>query len=521
MNKLKTNVFYHGDCLFVMKHDIPAESIDLIYLDPPFFGTGVQKSSESGYLFKWNTSSFNEKNLVKFIETTFKISVSKNDMLKFSKSNDDTVLTISGINIILKIILDKENRKAYLKTNEGGFLELKVLKSNGDFIIYQKKKWKPKEMQLSYDDSKKFWSRQEIRDNAPEWLLGIASMSPESHYSPLSRYLYYMRERLQECHRVLKSTGSIYLHCDWRASHYLKMMMDEVFGYKNFKNEVIWHYFMGTKSNKYWGQKHDIIFFYTKKDKWNFTPQKWKRRLDFKPGLSNDAKGSSTGEDNLGYYSIVKGDDVWDIKSVFNMSNEYVNYPTQKPKALLKRIILASSNEGDIVLDPFCGCGSTVIAAYELNRRWIGIDTNEEAFGTISKDCAQQKLEPLVTTIIERTLELVIEMIENDSKTKGQKFERWVNEFCGATKPYPDDGVDGIMEDGTPIQVKSYVVGDSEIRRFPGDARDHPKVPQPCNRGLFIAKGFNEKAIQQAYKTKKSRKFEIKLIELKDMLKIK
>lgn len=215
--------------------------------------------------------------------------------------------------------------------------------------------------------------------------------------------------------------------------------------------------------------------------------------------------------------------DVWKDILSFNYvvaAKQSVGYPTQKPKELLERIIEASSNEGDIVFDPFCGCGTTVIKAHDLNRRWIGIDINDVSFDTISKRCDQMKLvNPLKTTIVERTLESIIEMIDEDSKVKGQKFENWVNEFFSATKPYPDDGVDGIMEDGTPIQVKSYIVGDDLIRKFAGDASDHPKVPQPCNRGLFVAKEFNDNARQQVYKTKENRGFVVELITPKDMLK--
>jgi len=169
-------------------------------------------------------------------------------------------------------------------------------------------------------------------------------------------YLAMMAPRLVELRRILKPTGSIYLHCDPTASHYLKMLMDAVFDAANFQNEVIWHYGLGGSSPKRWSSKHDVILFYSRSHQWQFTP------------LMIPATSQRMREQQK------KMTDVWSIPTINNMAKERLGYPTQKPELLLKRIINASSKEGDLVLDPFCGCGTTIAVAERLKRRWIGID---------------------------------------------------------------------------------------------------------------------------------------------------
>ena len=199
-------------------------------------------------------------------------------------------------------------------------------------------------------------------------------------------YLIYMSIRLIEMKRILKDTGSIYLHCDNTMGQYLKILLDIIFDGNNFKNSIIWHYFMGGKPKRFYARKHDIIYFYVKKKQYKFNQLIKKRRLEKKPFLINpytDKKSNEKGfigKDENGYFSNVVMDDVWDIPGVFNMSSEYMGYPTQKPLKLLERIIKTSSNEGDIVLDPFCGCATTCVASERLNRKWIGIDINKQAF---------------------------------------------------------------------------------------------------------------------------------------------
>ena len=188
-------------------------------------------------------------------------------------------------------------------------------------------------------------------------------------------------------YKVLEPTGSLYLHCDWHAGANIKVdILDKIFGMKCFRNQIVWHYFMGRKPTNYFAQKYDTIFFYTKsKENIHTFNEVWvKRILPYTPRLTTHTslkqiKCKSCKKDSGIWESEVRADDVWDISGVFNMSKEYLCYPTQKPEALLERIILASSNEGDIVLDPFVGGGTTVAVAERLNRRWIGIDNNEDA----------------------------------------------------------------------------------------------------------------------------------------------
>ncbi|GFR75416.1 methyltransferase [Elysia marginata] len=202
----------------------------------------------------------------------------------------------------------------------------------------------------------------------------------QTHSKAMMAYVTYMTQRLIELHRILKDTGSLYLHCDPTASHYLKIVLDRIFGKDNFRNEIVWHYYNGSNSaHSRFGRKHDTIFFYSKVEKNSFF--NWDiSRIPYEEG-SIYATGTTYGK--KGY---IKGNpkgklmhDVWRIPSINNMAKERTGYPTQKPLALLYRIIKASSNEGDIVFDPFCGCATACVAAQQLGRHWIGIDIEEQA----------------------------------------------------------------------------------------------------------------------------------------------
>ena len=196
--------------------------------------------------------------------------------------------------------------------------------------------------------------------------------------SEMSAYLVMMAPRLVELKRVLKSTGSIYLHCDPSASHYLKLLMDAVFGNENFRNEIIWAYRTGGSSKRNWSRKHDVLLFYSKTDKYKFNPQKEKvytKSKSRKAGIVNYGAGTAEFfKDEKGVYNLVNARDVWEISYINSQAKERTGYPTQKPEKLLERIIKASSNKGDVVLDAFCGCGTTIAVAQKLGRRWIGID---------------------------------------------------------------------------------------------------------------------------------------------------
>ncbi len=202
-------------------------------------------------------------------------------------------------------------------------------------------------------------------------------------------YSTYMAVRLIQCHRVLKHTGSLYLHCDPTMSHYLKILLDCIFDERNFRNEIVWHYQSGTKGRKNFGRKHDLIFLYGKSKDCNFERQQ-KPVINEKRYNKTDAEGRKfiVGGHGKTYY-LDNGqtcDDVWswlsesNFNTINSQSKERTGYPTQKPIALLERILKASSNKGDVILDPFCGCGTTCVTAEKLDRKWIGIDISHKTY---------------------------------------------------------------------------------------------------------------------------------------------
>ena len=230
------------------------------------------------------------------------------------------------------------------------------------------------------------WS---LSDIDTEWINLIAHKHQGLHRVLLAAmtdsdksYLAYMAARLLEMHRILKPTGSIYLHCDPTMSHYLKALMDSIFGRDNFQNEVVWHYRRWTGKAKRFQQLHDLILFYSKragKHLFNvqyddYTEKSLKRKQNYHTRIK-DGDVYVTSIDERG----VRAGDVWNIPVINSQAKERTGYPTQKPLKLLRRIIEASSNEDDIVLDPFCGCATTCIAAQDLVRQWAGIDISSKA----------------------------------------------------------------------------------------------------------------------------------------------
>ena len=235
------------------------------------------------------------------------------------------------------------------------------------------------------------WSWEE--DAHPEWVdqitddwplvMNVIQGSRSSYGDDMGAFLCYMAVRLIAMRRVLRDDGSIYLHCDPTASHYLKELMDAVFGKQNFRNEIVWYYSdTPGRPKTAFARKHDIIFRYTASDTWLFNADNVRV-----PILEASKRRYKTprvlgGRSYVGGASAEKGkipDDVWQIAAVKGNAGERTGYPTQKPLALYERIILASSNEGDIVLDPFAGCATTCVAAERLKRQWVGIDIWEKA----------------------------------------------------------------------------------------------------------------------------------------------
>lgn len=200
-----------------------------------------------------------------------------------------------------------------------------------------------------------------------------------------------LRPRLEAIHALLAADGSILVHLDHRVAHVVAVLLDDLFGpgdrdprrgdpTPGFRNEIIWSYGLGGSSKRFYPRKHDTILWYTKGDRWTFDPPKiparsqrmkglWKKQLDVFVGPpSLDALDDAT-----------LPSDVWDVAAINNMAKERTGYPTQKPLALLERLVVAHSNAGDLVLDPYCGSGTTLVAARRTARRAIGIDASAEA----------------------------------------------------------------------------------------------------------------------------------------------
>ena len=204
-------------------------------------------------------------------------------------------------------------------------------------------------------------------------------------------YLTYIELRLIEIHRVLKDTGSIFLHCDWKASHRLRVMLDDVFGEKNFVNEIIWHYRRWTAPSKNFQRLHDTIFWYAKEIKKRKYNTIWVQSANDKKGRNESYKLDKDGKlvrwqtAKGKRYKIYKDDrgvhagDVWEMPFIHPSSKERCGYKTQKPEVLLERIIKCSTNPGDTVLDPFMGSGTTAVVAMKLGREYITGDINKEA----------------------------------------------------------------------------------------------------------------------------------------------
>jgi DNA modification methylase len=204
-------------------------------------------------------------------------------------------------------------------------------------------------------------------------------------------YLHMMYERLTLMRELLSERGSIYVHCDYRVTSLLRMLLDDIFSSETYVNEVIWFYKTGGVPEKLgFGKKHDTLHFYARfpqSTTWN--PIKEKSYLMHKYGFSN----IEILEDEQGQYTLVNCRDVWDIPALRGNLPERLDFPTQKPEALLERIIKASSNEGDLVADFFCGSGTTLAVAEKLGRRWIGVDLGRYAIHTTRKRLIQVQRE--------------------------------------------------------------------------------------------------------------------------------
>jgi DNA modification methylase len=398
----------------------------------------------------------------------------------------------------------------------------------------------------------------EVRSFEDRWAGGIQN------------YIDWMKQRTVDLYRVLKPTGSLYFHCDPHASHYLKVMLDSIFGSTSFRNELIWRRYGAhndtAQGSRHFGRVHDSILFYCKSAKptWNqpFTeldPEYVKnsyryvepetgRRFRCKPltAPGGAAKGNPTYEwnghtrfwrysrdrmqmlDKEGrlYYSRTgyvsqkhyldesKGtpvQDLWlDVPALTGANAERLGYPTQKPIALLERIISASSNHGDVVLDPFCGCGTTVAAAEALQRQWIGIDISPTAINIMKRRLWNQS----------RRVPIVVdapETVEALKQLKPFEFQNWIIDAVNgrhSPKHSGDMGIDGFwFFTNDPIQVKqSEHVGRNVIDNFETAMRRNG-----ADTGYVMAFSFTKGAVEEVARAKADG-LRIRLIKVSEVL---
>ena len=409
------NTLYYGDNLDILRRYIEDESVDLIYLDPPF-------NSKATY-----NVLFGEKN--------------GSQAAAQIEAFDDTWHW------------DENSARAYRQTVERGGEVSRAMQA------FRK-------------------------------LLGCNDMLA---------YLAMMAPRLVELRRVLKPTGSIYLHCDPTASHYLKILMDAVFGPKHYRNEIIWKRTTAHSDSGTCGNTHDVIFLYTKTEdfvwnkqyqpydqsyiqshyrrvdehgrryrtdnmtayglsgggytyEWNGVTKLWRypkermRELDEQGRIYYTRTGTAEYKRYLDEMPGVPVQDIWDdISPINSQAKERLGYPTQKPEELLERIIEASSNGGDLVLDPFCGCGTTVTVAESLNRRWIGIDITHLAIGLMKHRLRDTFADEVEYEVIGEPV--AVTGAQTLANNDPYQFQWWALGLVGARpveqKKGADKGIDG------------------------------------------------------------------------------
>ena len=472
-DRLDTNVLYYGDNLDILRSYIPDESVDLIYLDPPF-----NSNRRYNVLFKESEGTPSGAQIQAFSDTWH---------------------------------WDRPAEQTY---NE--------LVLNGP----------------------------------PQVSRMIEAMRELVGSNDLMAYLVMMTIRMVELHRILQPAGSIYLHCDPTASHYLKIMLDAVFGKEQFRNEIVWKRSHAHSKAKRYGPVHDVLLFYSKSNDYLWTDQRRpydeeyvKRYFKFDEGdgrgryWTGDLTGSGirrgeTGQPWRGFDPTEKGrhwmnppdvldrldrdnriywpksatawpklkrylseargaplqdifDDVYSLQTMGGPKGERLGYQTQKPLALLERIIKASSNEGDLVLDPFCGCGTAVVASQNLGRRWVGIDITHLAI-TVMRKRLEDSFPGLSYEVVGEPKDLA--GARALALQDRYQFQWWALSLVnalpvgGVRKKGADQGIDGIIRfiDNARgrsrrviVQVKSGRVGIRDIRELKAVAGEN-------DLGLFL-----------------------------------
>ncbi len=486
MESITQNTLFYGDNLNILRDYIPDKSIDLIYLDPPF-----NSNRNYNVLFKDESGQDSEAQITAFEDTWH-----------WNQAAEDTY--------------------------------------------------------------------SELIHNAPEQVSRmISALRDFIGANQMTAYLVMMTARLIELHSVLKNTGSLYLHCDPTASHYLKIVLDAIFGVQNFRNEIVWKRMnpSGFKGKTSIGKGHDIIFLYSKTENFiynsiylpysdEYISQRFHHIEEetgrhFKDSFLGTATTAETIEklkaENKIYYTKQGGmrlkiyideapgipiDDVWnDITPINSQAQERLGYPTQKPLALMERIIQASSNEGDWILDPFAGCGTTIAAAEKLNRKWIGIDITHLAI-SILKYRLRDMQQDVDAVKIGKNYQVIGEPKDLSGANRlaqddRYQFQWWANGLVEAKpsggqegsrsgKKGADKGIDGIInfiddDSGKAkrviVQVKSGKAGAKDIRDLVGtldrekasvgifitlENPTKPMIQEAVSAGHYLSEGWNK-----------------------------
>jgi len=280
----------------------------------------------------------------------------------------------------------------------------------------------------------------------------------EDSWNSLDQYLNLIESCLIECRRVLKSTGSVFLHCDKTASHYIRVLLDKIFGIKNFRSEIIWSYKRWSNSKKGLLNAHQNIYFYSKSTNFKFNVvytdyapstnvdqilQDRERTKNGKSVYKKDKNGNVVlGKEKKG----VPLSDIWDIPYLNPKAKERVGYPTQKPVLLLKQVLKIASDEGDVILDPFCGSGTTCVAAKSMNRDFIGIDKSLDAVAL-----SNRRLKEMIIT------ESALLKKGTESYIEKSGFELALIKSIDAIPVQRNNGIDGFLRshfDNKPVPVK-------------------------------------------------------------------
>jgi len=387
-----------------------------------------------------------------------------------------------------------------------------ILENSIDLIYADPPFFSNKHYELIWDDG------YELRSFEDRWKGGIQN------------YIAWMEPRLRECHRILKKTGSMYLHCDWHANAHLRVLMDKIFGENVFRNSIVWHYSGWNKKNKFnFNSRYDTILFYAKTDEQTFHSYAlpWKTKEEYvkirKQKIRKDTNGREYVLSDAGGGKRVKRyleeamkagayvDDVWDIDKLNNSAKEALGYPTQKPEALLERIVLASSDTLSIMLDPFCGCGTSIAVAHKLGRRWIGIDVSPTACKLMAKRMRSIGAKNIKTIGLPQT-------VEELKALQPFEFQNWVFEkLHGRVNPRKvgDYGIDGWIELDVPTQVKqSEDIGRNVVDNFETAIRRMGK-----KRGVIVAFSFGSGAYGEAARAHNEEGVEIKLKTVAEILK--